>query len=396
MSLLASCSKDEEQRTEPSDIPMGDAYITDSTYYADKSMMAYNFVYPSKDPYGNDVMLSATITMGDSVKAHRHAKATLLYNHFTVYRADQCPTRGELMAQQYATILDMITISPDYYGFGSTEHHHQAYDISQVNAQGCVDALLNARKILSAKGYTWGNVLLNAGYSQGGQTTMGVVRLVAEKYPDIHITYSFAGAGSYDIPETYRQFINATIAGMPSTVISVLLAYNEYKQLGIAREELFIEPVLSHIDEWILSKRYTRQEIDSMIGSLSINQYASPSLLDTTSNLSHRFMAALDQDNICKGWTPRGDEQLMLFHSTKDITVPVANTQNMYDFLITQGLPSSNIDLQILDIEGDAETPAHEKAALTFLLKAFTKASELIGSPQETTDKVTMMIKNKI
>ena len=379
--LATSCSKDDDAPSAPqTDLPMGEAYIIDSTYYSNKHYTAYNIAYPSKDPYGNDIMLSATITIGDQVKNNGYAKGILLYNHFTIYRADQCPSKGALMEQEYAASLSLITVSPDYYGFGVTEHHHQAYCLSETNAQASVDALLAAKKIMTAKGYTWGDLLFNAGYSQGGQTTMGVVRLVAEKYPDIHITYSFAGAGSYDLRETYSQFFNATIAGMPSTVVSVLLAYNEFKNLGATRDQMFKEPLLSHIDDWILSKRYTRQEIDEMIGTLSFSEYSADELLDTSSALSLRFNQAFDEDNICSGWTPRGDEKIMLFHSTKDITVPVANTQNMYDFLIANGVPSGNIDLQIQDIEGTADNPAHEKAAETFLTIASLKALQIMNA----------------
>ena len=372
---MLSCSKDETAPPSSGEMPVGGAYITDSVRYEANHMTAYNFVYPSTDPYGNPVMLSGTITMGDNVKSNAYAKGLLLYNHFTIYRADQCPSKGGLTEQKYTASMDLITVSPDYYGFGITEDRNQAYCVSQTNAQASVDALLAAEAILAAKGFTWGDKLFNAGYSQGGQTAMGVVRLVAERYPDIHITYTFAGAGSYDISETYRQFVNPTIASMPSTVVSVMLSYNEFKNLGIPREQLFVEPVLSHIDDWFLSKRYTRQQIDSLIGSLTLAQYATQTVLDTTSDISRQMMSALDLDNICQGWTPRGDERIMLFHSSKDITVPVANTQNMYNFLSGK---VQEVNLQIQDIEATETLPAHEKAAETFMLVAAFKLMELL------------------
>ena len=375
---LVGCTKDSETFSRGFDpYLITKAHITDSTYYADKSFTAYNFVYPSKDPYGNDVMLSGTITFGDEVKEKAYAKGLLLYNHYTVYRADQCPSKGYLSDQKFFSLVNLITISPDYYGFGTTGSKNQGYCISQANAQAAVDALLAAKQIMAAKGYSWSDRLFNLGYSQGGQTTMGVVRLVAEKYPDIDITYSFAGAGVYDLPETYRQFLSATIAGVPSTVVSVMLAYNQYKNLGIAREAMLTEPVLSHIDDWILSKKYSLEEIDSMIGPLTVDQYTTETMRDTTSSLSHTMMAALDLDNLCKGWTPRGNEKIMLFHSSMDDFVPVANTENLYNFLIGSGLSSDNVDLDIEDIGPAGDTPAHKNASTTFALKAVYKIIEL-------------------
>ena len=376
---FVGCSKDDDTHSRGFNPDLiTEAHITDTTYYADKSLTAYNFVYPSKDPYGNDVMLSGTITFGDAVKDSAYAKGLLLYNHYTVYRADQCPSKGYLSDQKYFSLLSLITISPDYYGFGATESKNQGYCISQANAQAAVDALLAAKKILAAKGFSWGDRLFNLGYSQGGQTTMGVIRLVAEKNLDINFTYTFAGAGVYDLPETYRQFISATFAGAPSTVVSVMLAYNQYKNLGIAREAMLTEPVLSLIDEWILSKNYTLEEIDQMIGPLTIDQYSTPTMRDTASSLSLSMMEALDLDNLCKGWSPRGNEKILLFHSSLDDYVPVVNTHNLYNFLIDKGLPPDNVDLDIQVIGPAGDTPAHKNAGTTFGLTALAKMIELL------------------
>ncbi len=372
---LASCQK--EEQINPALDPTAEIHITDSVYYAQEKMTAYNFVYTSTDPHGKRVQHSATITLGDNVTRQAPARGLILYNHFTVYRADQCPSRGELSIQKLMLPSDMITISPDYYGFGVTEKEQQAYCISRVNAQSSVDALIAAKQLLKDMGYSWDDRLFNLGYSQGGQTTMGVVRLVDEQYPDIHIDYSFAGAGSYDIHETYRQFIKSTIAGMPSTVISVLLSYNEYFNLGVSREEVFREPVLSHIDEWILSKRYTREEIDAKVGSLAFAQYVTPAMTDTTTAIAQRYLTAMDQDNLCQGWTPRKDEHIFLFHNTQDITVPVENTTNLHHFLLSKG--AENVVLDTANYGSTDLVPAHETGALFFMLRCVNQMSATLG-----------------
>lgn len=387
VTLMVSCSKDEDipeqeqgEDVVVNDLPMGDAYIMDSTYLTASKLKVYNFAYPSIDPYGQPIMLSGSITMGDDVSRQAPARGMLLYNHFTIYRADQCPSSGELSVQAMAKGLGLITVSADYYGFGVTENHHQAYCVSLYNARASIDALLAAKQLLSQMGYSWDDILFNVGYSQGGQTTMAVVRLVAEQYPDIDITYSFAGAGSYDLPATYHQFVDATISGMPSTVISVILSYNEFKNLGFRRDEMFREPVSSHIDDWIFSKKYTREEIDAMVGTYTISEYVTETLLDTNTTQAMSLLSALDEDNLCHGWTPRGDEHIMIFHGSRDITVPVVNTQNMYDFLISKGV--QDVDLQIHDIEATETTPAHENASLMFGLLALQKVKTILGIVQ--------------
>ena len=373
--LFPACKK--EPVPDPPDVPANVAHITDSVRYTADHMTAYNFVYPSTDPYGNPVMLSGTITLGDSVTRHRPAKGLLLYNHFTVYRADQCPTRGDLSIQKIMARGPLITISADYYGFGITESKPQAYCISTANAQSSVDALLAARKLLADMGYQWENHLFNSGYSQGGQTAMGVVRLVAEHYPDIHFDHTYAGAGSYDIPSTYSQFLLDTIAGMPSTVISVLLAYNYFFRLGIPRDSIFIEPLLSHIDEWVLSKRYTREEIDAFVGTLVVADYVTPTMLDLQSSISQRFLAAMQTDNLCQGWTPRSLEPIYLFHNTQDITVPAVNTTNLYNYLTSHG--ATNVTLDLDDYGSSSLLPAHETGAFYFLMHSMQSMCQILG-----------------
>ncbi len=356
---------------------VGPTHITDSVYHGDAKMMAYNFVYPSQDPFGQPVMLSGTITISDSVKRHDQAQGLILYNHYTIYQADQCPSRGELTMQKLFAKGKLITISPDYYGFGRTEDAHQAYCISRANAQSSVDALIAAKRLLDSMGFSWDNYLFNTGYSQGAQTTIGVVRLVDEKYPDIDITYTFAGAGPYDIPETYHQFLSSSISGMPSTVISVLLSYNEFYQLNVPFDQMFIEPLLSNIDNWIFSKQYTREEIDAMIGSLNITDYIAPTLMDTSIAISQRLFAAMDDDNLCKGWSPSKDQKIFLFHNTQDITVPVATTSNLHHFLTNQGL--NNVILDTADYGGSEFLPAHETGAFPFLIRSIELMCTTLG-----------------
>jgi hypothetical protein len=226
-------------------------------------------------------------------------------------------------------------------------------------------------------GYRWDDHLFNFGYSQGGQTAMGITRLVAEHYPDIHFDYTFAGAGPYDLPSTYRQFVSDPLMGMPSTVISVMLSFNEYCHLGIPYSDLFIEPTLSHIDEWILSKRYTRQEIDALINAHSMADYLTPAMLDLETDLSHSMLAAMETDNLCHGWTPRSTEPIYLFHNTQDNTVPPINTVNLYQFLTNHG--ATNITLDTADYGSSPILPAHETGAIYFQTRSIQIIADILG-----------------
>lgn len=338
--MMTSCSKEDTPSDSPAVVPeptVPAARITETIRKEKAKATVYNFEYPSLDPYGKAAILSGSIVVGDEVEAGKQAAGMVLYNHFTVFQKDQCPSRGDLDIVLKVVGSKLIAVAPDYYGFGSTGDKNQAYCMSRTNSQSSVDALLAARQILKEKGYTWGDYLFNLGYSEGGQTAMGVVRLVAEKYPDIKITHTVAGAGPYDIGETYRQLVSSGETSMPSTVISTLLAYNEYYQLGVKNSEMFLDPTLSNIPTYLFSKDYKRNELEGKLASTKISEWIHPSLLDFKSSLSMKFMEVFEKENLSKGWKPRGDERISLVHNTRDACVPYANTTQLAEFFKRAG-----------------------------------------------------------
>ena len=339
--MITSCTVEDNPSSEPvvepeSQVPA--ARITETIRKEEAKATVYNFEYPSVDPYGNPVTLSGSIVVGDEVEADgKQASGMVLYNHFTVFQKDQCPSLGDLGVVLKVVGSKLIAVAPDYYGFGVTGDKNQAYCMSRTNAQSSVDALLAARQLLKEKGYKWGDFLFNLGYSEGGQTAMGVVRLVAEKYPDIKITHTVAGAGPYDIGETYRQLVSSGETSMPSTVISTLLAYNEYNELDVDNNEMFLDPILDNILIYLLSKDYKRDDLEGKLASYKIADWINPILFDFNSDLSLKFMEVFEKDNLSKGWKPRGDERISLVHNTLDACVPYANTTQMAEFFKQAG-----------------------------------------------------------
>lgn len=374
---LTSCSDDTAAEmpviiTEKPEEPVL-ATITSKVHDDKKNMTIINFDYPSSDPNGNAATLSAAIIIGDEVQPGDKAKAArgfMIYNHFTVYEASECPTRGDTKIPEMVAGSGLITVAADYYGFGTTEDKPQAYCMSRCNAQASVDALLQAKRLLAKMGYAWGSALFNIGYSEGAQTAIAVVRLITEKYPDIKLSYTVAGGGPYDISETYRQLLSADLTGMPSTVISTVLAYNHYHNMGISRELMFKEPLLSHIDEWVLSKKYTREQIDELLGTQIIQKFMSDELCDLSSPTSKRLIKEFEADDLSSGWTPCADEKICLIHHNKDITVPVENTKNMEKFLKDNGV---NAEVLYTDLMMDSSQPSHENGAIVFAMMSLSK-----------------------
>ena len=389
--VTTSCSVEDIPAEEPV-IKLPEARITETIRMDDKKATVYNIEYPSVDPFGKPVTLSGSIIVGDGVDDNNmKAEGLVLYNHFTVFHKSECPSKGDLVVPLLVAGSKMILVAADYYGFGVTEDKHQAYCISRTNAQASVDALLAAQKLLKEKGYAWEDRLFNLGYSQGGQTSIGVLRLLAEKYPDIKVTHTVAGGGPYDIGETYRQLVEKGESSQPSTVISSVLSYNEFSNLGIKNEDIFKEDIVNKIPKYLLSKDYKRPEIEEALGVTKVADMFQPVMFDFDSDISKKLMAAFENDNLCQGWTPRGTERISLVHNKLDGCVPYANATKMVDFFKQQGFKvdgkssdryvDGNVYLNDFSLPDGALKPdlgAHEAGALYFAIEFLLVASHYL------------------
>jgi len=348
------------------------ACITDSIpVWIFPDYMNYVFNYPSVDPFGNPCTLSGTITVDKSYVAEdKPFKGILLYNHFTIYETTQAPSRGAIEFPTGAALTHFIVVAPDYYGFGITEKEPQAYCISRANGRASLDAYLAAKRLIEDLDVKKNDDFIIAGYSEGGQTTMSVLREISERHPEVKVKRAFAGDGPYDINSMYGAIAKGDTE-MPSTVCNVLWAYNHFSSLGYDIHDYLKDPVASNFDEWFLSKKYKRKALDEeLIKTKKTSDFCTDAVLDVNSPLSLRFKQAFSQDALTSGWTPRSDFDIMLFHDTKDDVVPVDNYYAMKKFLDDNNIKTEGL---VGDYSGSAKeslgTTNHEASAATFFLK---------------------------
>ena len=333
--------------------------------------MNYVFNYPSVDPFGKPCTLSGTITVNKSlISEGKPFHGILLYNHFTIYATTQAPSRGAVEFPTGAAMTDFIVVSPDYYGFGITEKQPQAYCISRANGRASLDAYLAAKRLIEDLQVKKGNDLVIAGYSEGGQTTMAVLREISERHSEIKVKRAFAGDGPYDINSMFDVITKGTTE-MPSTVCNLLFAYNYFFRLGYDIHDYLKDPVAKNFDKWFLSKQNKRMALDlELIKTKKTSDIITKAMLDNKSELSKRFRAAFAADALTSGWTPRADLDVMLFHDTKDDVVPVENFYAMSQFLKDNGIkPEEYVGEYSSETTKEWGITNHEVSAVTFFLR---------------------------
>ena len=215
----------------------------------DMRLVRLNYVYTSVGPDGvTPTTLSGAIVM-----------TTLKYG---------CPSHDDDLDAEAAICFThkYIMVAVDNYGFGITEDKPQAYLNPDITAQGAVDGLLAAKRLLGRMGYYYEDRLLNMGYSQGGHTAMAVQRLVDTKYCDrLKIMHTYAGGGPYDMMGIYDEMKKTNVTYYPCALPLILSGINETEKLSLKPHDMFTGALADNYEEWILSKEYSSTEINDMI-----------------------------------------------------------------------------------------------------------------------------------
>ena len=333
--------------------------------------MNYVFNYPSFDPFGNPCTLSGTITVNKSlIEEDKPFNGILLFNHFTIYATTQAPSRGAVEFPTGASLTDFIVVTPDYYGFGITEKEPQAYCISRANGRASLDAYFAAKRLIEDLNVKKNDDFIIAGYSEGGQTTMGVLREISERHPEVKVKRAFAGDGPYDINSMFDALTQGTTE-MPSTVCNLLYAYNYFFRLGYDIHDYLRDPVAANFDDWFLSKKNKRKALDEeLIKTKKVSELCTEAVCDGNSALMRRFKSAFSADALTSGWKPLSDFDIMLFHDTKDDVVPVENFYAMSRFLKANGIqPEEFVGEYSSETTKEAGITNHETSAITFFLR---------------------------
>jgi hypothetical protein len=313
--------------------------ITEATY------TEIHFLYPTTDYQGKPIWMSAQLLLEDEQVASKHIGKMAMYNHYTVFRSDECPTCGNSDLQKVLVPLHFAVVSADYDGFGETGDRVQAYCFGEANARASIDALLAAREWLKKEGYTLSDSIINYGYSQGGQTTVAAIKLSQSEYRGkVHFMKNFAGAGPYNLRLTYRKFLEWEKIGLPAVLPQTIITVNELMNMGLDYKQVFLSPLANNVKGWFISKKFDTDELGELIGSDSIKHFIQPVYMDSTSTETEVVLKEVDKQLLTTGWVPDTDTDIKIYHSMKDDIVAPENSIEMYNFFVNNGVTNCVLD----------------------------------------------------
>ena len=324
----------------------------------DMRLVRLNYIYTSVGPDGvTPTTLSGAIVMRYSIfTKENHANGLIIYNHPTTTLKYGCPSNDDDLDAEAAICFThkYIMVAVDNYGFGITEDKPQAYLNPDITAQGAVDGLLAAKRLLGRMGYYYEDRLLNMGYSQGGHSAMAVQRLVDTKYSDrLKIMHTYAGGGPYDMMGIYDEMKKTNVTYYPCALPLILSGINETEGLGLKPHDMFIGALADNYEEWILSKEYSSTEINDMIinsvskddivpgdprDGVRLTAIINPDIMDERTPIGRKMKSLFKKNSLLGTWKPNPRTRVYLFHSRADEVVPVLCTRRMADFMSDEGV----------------------------------------------------------
>ena len=292
------------------------------------------FEYTSVGPdMKTPVRLTGVISMNPAVYNKDVApRGLMLYNEFTCAKHGERTSQNEIddIGLYMNKYQNLIMVSADLYGWTLTEDKPQAYCCPEITSVETIDAWDAAMQILKDEGYAISGLpTFNVGYSSGGFSALAVQRYCDEKRPDIHWNLTSGGAAPFDLHSVYISNITNPTSGYACSFPLVVVAYKETYHMDFEYKDVFVEPLASNIQKWILSKDYGTWDINKLIAGgdeakakdCPVNLILTPDALNPQSTVGKKLAQKLRENSLCgegQTWQPSTKTKYYIMHSAGD------------------------------------------------------------------------------
>lgn len=370
------------------------------------------FEYTSVGPdLKTPVRLTGVISMNPAVYNKEVApRGLMLYNEFTCAKHGERTSQNEIddIALYMNKYQNVIAVSADLYGWTLTEDKPQAYCCPEITAVETMDAWDAAMQILRDEGYAidW-LPMFNVGYSSGGFSAIAVQRYCDENRPDIKWSLTSAGAAPFNINSVYESNITSKTSGYACSFPLVVVAYKETYGMDFEYSDVFVEPLASNIQKWILSKDYGTWEINSLIAGgdeaktkdCPIDMILTKDALNRESRVGKLLSQKFRENSLCgegQTWQPSTKTRYYIMHSTMDKYMDWHVSQEMADYLTAHGC---TVTAEFDDWGNHVDSGFFQHIGHTILLmEDFMPNSEVISQQvqQDIINKAEEYIKNNL
>jgi pimeloyl-ACP methyl ester carboxylesterase len=315
-----------------------------------KKIKIVSIVYNTVGPDGEHIHASGAIFYPAADISYERL-GTILALHYT-YGADyEVPSQKMAVTEGLFSLFGYAVVAPDYIGYGASKDKvHPYYDVVSTG-QASADMLLAAKEYFGSITRKMAHKTIVMGYSQGGQASLCFLRFVETEplYQDAFIIDKvFAGGGAYDLIKSYDTFVEKDYSSQPVTIPLLVLGINYGENLNLDLKQMFAEPLYSNYNDWIISKKYTTDEVSAMMKETKLTRIMAPEAFDTLNPNTKKFRQGLRNNSLIvygkvTNWVPRA--RITLLHATDDTIVPYENTESAYEAFLAAGCKVTKQDI---------------------------------------------------
>ncbi|MFT5472720.1 MAG: hypothetical protein ACI9OU_000610 [Candidatus Promineifilaceae bacterium] len=290
--------------------------------------------------------------------------------HGTIYERLDAPSVALSLEQSLGIAVaseGYIAVQPDYLGLGTNSPGLHPYVHARSSAVASIDMLRASLSVVATVpgANTNGNLFL-AGYSQGGHTTLAMLREIeAHHSAEFNVTACAPMAGPHDLSGVMHDVMlsNANYAS-PAYLPYTLLGLNQVYGIFASPDEVLAPPYDTTIPP-LFDGATPSSTINAALPSVPRQIIATNFLADFESNTNNVVWAVLRANDTWRGWVPQ--VPVRFIHCAADGTVPVANSHVAMSNLVAAGATRiSFFDPSPASGHGDCALPAFLSAKSWF------------------------------
>jgi pimeloyl-ACP methyl ester carboxylesterase len=323
---------------------------------------AYRISYLTQTIDGTDVIASGLILVPAVSRP-----SVLVLNRGTLFSKSEAPSLFDPAVSDnnsawtyFGPVVSSsgyMIIMPDLLGFGASASVFHPYFVTRSQGRVSLDMMKAASEFFELEGIERGNRLFLTGYSQGGTTTMALLKAnQAENPPPFNITAASVGGGAYDLLDVSRSILSADTLGFAPNYAYLVASYDRTYALNRDMETIFRPPYAARIfGENLFGGQLTGEEIDARLTSVTADLFQESFLTSFLGNGEQALKSLLSGNDLSDFPVT---VPLRIYHGDQDEVVPIDAAIRSFE-KIRQNSPAS---IEFVTIPGGT----HESSALEY------------------------------
>lgn len=285
-------------------------------------------------------------------------------SHGTLTDKSTVPSNTGIIAQAIGHAAHgSVAVFADYIGMGTDAGDFPPYLVADIGATTSLDALRATRELLKQNGLSLDGRLFISGYSQGGQVSMALARLIeSDPRSRFRVTAAAPAAGPYDLYGSARAAFLRTTAYVPLSIYTILGVSALNATYGLGRLDELLTPSAAAVGEQLLTAGMTQAEIVPAVPRIA-SQAMQPDVLNA-------FLCSAETPTFCDpnaparaielatgladvlkanetyDWLPIAP--LRMYFGEADMDVPTTNAPMTAEHMYALGASSSDVTVEIL------------------------------------------------